>query len=59
MFVEFKTVYHEFKTVCLGSVQKRSHNSQSFCICMFSKNADLKTNNKNYRKPFWSLGVRE
>ena len=43
IFVEFKTVYHEFKTVCLGSVQKRTHNSQSFRIYMFSNNADLKT----------------
>jgi len=54
-----KTAYHEFKTVCLSSVQKLTHNSQSFRIYMFSNNADLKPNNKNYRKPFWSLGVRE
>jgi len=40
-------------------MQKRMHNSQSFRIYMFSNNADLKTNNKNYRKPFWILGVRE
>jgi len=26
---------------------------------MFSKNADLKPDNRNYRKPFRILGVRE
>jgi len=40
-------------------MQMRTHSSQSFLIYMFSNNADLKTNNKNYRKPFWIFGVRE
>jgi len=44
--------YHEFKTVCLNSVQKHthSHNSHSLRICIFSNNVDLKTLNRNYRK---------
>jgi len=33
--------YHEFKTVCLSSVQKRTHNSHSFSIYMFNNNVDL------------------
>jgi len=39
--------YHEFKTVCLSSVQKHTH-SHSYClrIYMFSNNVDLKTNNR-------------
>jgi len=45
---------HEFKTVCLISVQKRTHNRHSFRIDMFSNNVDLKTKRPNsiYRKPF-------
>jgi len=35
------------------------HNSHSFRIYMFSNNVDLKTSNRNYRKPFWILCVRE
>jgi len=45
--------YHEFKTVCLSSVQKRTDNIHSFRLYMFSNNVDIKTNNRNYRKPFW------
>jgi len=33
--------YHEFKTVCLSSVQKRTYKSHSFRIYMFSNNVDL------------------
>jgi len=33
--------YYEFKTVCLISVQRRTRNSHSFRICMFSNNVDL------------------
>jgi len=32
---------HEFKTVCLSSVQNRTHISHSFRVCMFSNNVDL------------------
>ena len=41
------------------SSKGRTDNSQSFRIYMFSNNADLKNNNKNYGKPFCILGVRE
>ena len=51
--------YHEFKTVCLSSVQKRTDNIHSFRLYMFSNNVDIKTNNRNYRKPFWILCVRD
>jgi len=46
--------YHEFNTVCLSSVSKRTHtnNSHSFRIYTLSNNVDLKNNNRNYRKPF-------
>jgi len=33
--------YHEFKIVCLSSVQKRTHNSHFFRISMLSNNVDL------------------
>jgi len=33
--------YREFETVCLSLVQKRTHNSGSFRIYMFSNNVDL------------------
>jgi len=38
---------------------KHTHNCHSFRIYMFSNNGDLKTNNRNYVKPFWILRVRE
>jgi len=41
---------YQFRTVYLSSVQKRTHDSHSFCIYMFSHNVDLKNNNRNYRK---------
>jgi len=34
-------MYHDFKAVCLNSVRKRTHNSHSFRIYMFSNNVDL------------------
>jgi len=44
--------YHEFKTTCLSSVYKSTHNSYSFRIYMFSNNVDFKNVNRKCRKPF-------
>jgi len=53
--------YHEFKTACLRSVQKRIHRhiSHSLLIYMLRHNVDLKTIIRNYRKSSWILGVRD
>jgi len=51
--------HHEVKTLWLSSVLKHTHNSHSFRIDMFRNNVDLKTTNRNYRKLFWTLCVRE
>jgi len=41
--------HHDFKTVCLSSMKKRTHDSHSVRIYMLSNNVDLKTNNRNYK----------
>jgi len=38
---------------------KKQKNRCQLSLFLFSNNVDLKNNNKNCRKPFWSFWVRE